>query len=60
MEDFDAVFSLPEGKEVSNTHGVGNYSFRKDGENAYSLDMADGYARIEMKFAIEMAKGVVH
>ena len=60
MENFDAIFSLPAGGEVLNTHGAGNYSFTKDGENSYTLDINGGYARIEMKFAIEMAKGVVH
>lgn len=60
MDNFDAIFSLPEGKEVLNTHGVGKYSFSKKGENAYTLDIGDGYRQINMKFAIEMAEGVLY
>lgn len=60
MKEYDARFSLPDAKEIGNTHQTGSYFFRKTGNDRYALTIGNDFRCIEFTFSIETAKGVVH
>ena len=58
MKKYDARFHLPNGEEISNAHGIGNYSFKKTAENTYVLDINNSFKQINISFTSKLPDDV--